>query len=76
MKSFALLALLGLVSAHHRCDDLTTGEQNAIAGPLASALQKALEIKDAALKAKQDFDEGLSGGLGSVRAAEENLGQA
>ena len=76
MKLFAVHALLALVSTHHRCDDLTTGEQNALAGPLAQALQKALEVKDEALRAKQEFDEGLSGNLGSVKDAEENLAQA
>ena len=48
MKFYAYLALLGVASTHHRCDDVKTGEVNANIGPLYKALQKALADKDAA----------------------------
>ena len=76
MKTFAYLALLGLVSTHHRCDDLSTGETNALAGPLYKALQKAKESRDLAIELKEEFDLSLSGTLGSKTKANEALKNA
>jgi len=58
MKFTNLLAIVALtsVTAHHRCDDGSTGLTNALTGPLSKAVQNAKDDLDTAEAAKNDID--------------------
>jgi len=50
-----VLALLGLTSAHHRCDSVGTGNQNKAGPAIIEAMDKAKVALDAAQAAWDAF---------------------